>query len=284
MHEVPDALSLLLSPKVADDTRPVVEVDDDIPTYDTGTTVHDVSDELADHVCTASCDHEADHFFVRTSSRSKYRRRLCAQARDEPRGEDEAPALEEPDLFWAENEAFDAVDHDRAQNLEANTSGPQVTPRQDDLSAPLTIEEIAEEQREDDFCRTVLVRKSESRDPAFFEDHQGVLKQRHPFDPDIVEVVVPRTLRARLPRLCHILAIDGHPGKNRMDYALHREYYWPLLAAEVASTVRCCRAYAMNRIKLRKHLNRLRVFTATRPLESLSINILGPLPKTRAEK
>ena len=41
---------------------------------------------------------------------------------------------------------------------------------------------------------------------------------------------------------------------------------------------------ARNRVKLRKHLNRLKLFPATRPLESLAIDILGPLPKTRTGK
>ena len=150
--QVPNALSCLLSPRVADDPRPVVEVDDDIPTYDTGTTVRDVSDELADHVCTASCDHEADHVFVTTRNRTISQRRARARARDEPRSDDEAPALEEPDSFWAENEEFDAVDLDRAQDFEADTSGSQIAPRQDDLPARLKIEEIAEEQRVDDVC------------------------------------------------------------------------------------------------------------------------------------
>ena len=136
----------------------------------------------------------------------------------------------------------------------------------------------------DDFCQTVLARQSESRDSAFFEDHQGVLKQRHPFDSDIFQVVVPRTLRARLLRLCHNPAIAGHPGHNCMYYALRREYYWPHLAANVAATVRGCRTCAMNRVKLRKHLNLNRLFQATRPLESLAIDILGPLPKTKTVK
>ena len=54
VHQVPDALSRLVSPRVADDPRPTVEVDDDIPTIDGGTTVRDVSNELADHDCTAN--------------------------------------------------------------------------------------------------------------------------------------------------------------------------------------------------------------------------------------
>ena len=284
VHQVPDALSRFVSPSVADDPRPVVEVDDEIPTYGTGTTVRDVSYELAGHVCTGRCDNQADHVFVTTRNRTKARRNSRARARDEPRGDDETPALEGPHDFWAEDEDFDAVDLDHAQDFEADASGSQVAPLQDDLPAPLTIEEIAEEQRVDDFCQTVLARQSESRDSAFFEDHQGVLKQRHPFDPDIVQVAVPRTLRARLLRLCHSPAIAGHPGQNRKYYALRREYYWPHLAADVALTVRGCRSCAMNRVKLRKHLNRLRLFPATRPLESLAVDIMGPLPKTKAGK
>ena len=173
---------------------------------------------------------------------------------------------------------------DRAQNFEADTSGSQVAPPQDDLPAPLPIEGISEEPRKDDFRQTVLARQSESQDSAFFENHQGVLKRTHPFDPDIVQVVVSRTLRARLLRLCHNPVIAGHPGQNCMYYALFREYYWPHLAADVASTVRGCRTCATNCIKLRKDLNRLSLFPATRPLESLAIDILGPLPKTNAGK
>ena len=90
----------------------------------------------------------------------------------------------------------------------------------------------------DEFCRTVLARKSEFRDSAFFEDHQGVLKRKHPFDPDIVQVVVPRTLRARFFCLCHNPVIAGHPGQNRMPYALRSKNYWPHLAADVAAGTR----------------------------------------------
>ncbi|CDF34348.1 unnamed protein product [Chondrus crispus] len=187
-------------------------------------------------------------------------------------------------LVSPKNDEFDAADIQRAKDPEAGALDSPVAPPQDDLPAPLTIEEIAAEQRVDDLCQTVLARQSESRDSAFFEDHHGVLKRRHPFDPYIVQVVVPRTLRARLLRLCHNPAIAGHPGQNRMYYALRREYYWPHLAADAAATVRGCRTCAMNRVKLRKHLNRLRLFPATRPLESLTIDVLRPLPKTKTGK
>ena len=64
IHQVPDALSRLISPKVSDDPRRAFEVDEDIPTFDGRTPVHDVSDELVEHVCIAKCDHKADHVAV----------------------------------------------------------------------------------------------------------------------------------------------------------------------------------------------------------------------------
>ena len=219
-----------------------------------------------------------------TRNQAESRATSRVRTRDEPRGDDEALALQGPTSFWEENDEFDAADIERAEGPEAGVLDSPVAPPQDDLPAPLTIEEIAEEQRLDDFCKTVLARQSESRDSAFFEDHQGVLKRRHPFEPDTVLAVVPRTLRARRLRLCHNPAITGHPGQNCMYYALRREYYWPHLAADVAATVRGCRTCAMNRVKLRKHLSRLRLFPATRPLESLAIDILGPFPKTKTGK
>ena len=236
------------------------------------------------HVCTAGCDHEVEHVFATTRNQASSRRRSRARARDELSGDGEAPALQGPNSFWEENDEFDATDIECAASPEVGAPDSPVAPLQDDLPAPLTIEEIAEDQRVDEFCQTVLARLSESGDSAIFENHQGVLKQIHPFDPDIVQVVVPRTLRSRLLHLCHNAVIAGHLGQNRMYYTLRREYYWPHLVADIAATVRGCRTCAMNRVMLRKHLNRLRLFPATRPPESPAIDTLGPLPKTNAGK
>ena len=48
--------------------------------------------------------------------------------------------------------------------------------------------------------------------------------------------------------------------------------------------VQGCRTCAINRVRLRKHLNGFKLFPATRPLESLAIDILGLLPMTKAGK
>ena len=52
----------------------------------------------------------------------------------------------------------------------------------------------------------------------------------------------------------------------------------------MAGTVRNCPSCARNRVKLRLDSNYLKLFTATKPFESVSIDILRPLPKSRRGK
>jgi transposase InsO family protein len=52
------------------------------------------------------------------------------------------------------------------------------------------------------------------------------------------------------------------------------------MAADVANTVRNCHACARNRIKERNKTSYLKLFPASSPLEYVSIDLLGPLPKT----
>ena len=148
-------------------------MDEDIPTFDADTTVRDISDELVDHVCFAKCDHKNVQVLVTTQRQTETRRRTRTRTRGEPKGNDEAPTLEESQTFWEETEEFDATDIERVEDTEAHASEAQVAPPQDDLPAPPTMEEIAEGQRVDDFCQTVLERQSGSEDSALFEDPKG---------------------------------------------------------------------------------------------------------------
>ena len=52
------------------------------------------------------------------------------------------------------------------------------------------------------------------------------------------------------------------------------------MAAYIYKTISNCTTCAKKHVKLRKRTHPLRVFPATRPLESLPIDILGPLTKT----
>ena len=81
--------------------------------------------------------------------------------------------------------------------------------------------------------------------------------------------------------MCHHDVLAGHPGQNRMYETMRLSYYWPAMAADITATVERCQACARNRLKLRRHANSLKLFPASAPLEEVSIDLLGPLPKTK---
>lgn len=56
------------------------------------------------------------------------------------------------------------------------------------------------------------------------------------------------------------------------------------MGVDLATVVRNSQSCDKNRVKLRKHWNRLKLFPATCSLESVAIDILGPLPRTRSRE
>ena len=178
---------------------------------------------------------------------------------------------------WAQDDVeFDIFDFDIAR-----TEGELPEPR--DLPAAPSLSEILDEQRRDSFCQQVLASQSHKQ-RAFFEGTDGLLLRRHPIHDELVQIVLPETLRPRVLQLCHYTIVAGYPGLNRMYYHIRKVHYWPHLVADVEATVRNCPSCARNRVKLRRDTNYLKLFTATKPFESVSIEILGRLPKSRRDK
>jgi transposase InsO family protein len=95
------------------------------------------------------------------------------------------------------------------------------------------------------------------------------------------QVVVPNSLRSKVLYLEHYPTAVAHPGAHRMFRTMMRSFYWPHMAEDVFETVRKCDACARNRISERRHTNFLQLFPAKGPLESVAMDILGPLPRTK---
>lgn len=74
----------------------------------------------------------------------------------------------------------------------------------------------------------------------------------------------------------------GHPERTRMFSHLLRTYYWPLIAAHTASTVRTCPHCARNHLRLIRRKQPIRLFRAKKPLESVAVHLLGPLSTTKS--
>ena len=150
-----------------------------------------------------------------------------------------------------------------------------------DVTVRFTKDELLEAQPIDDFCQTVLSRQSQNLYKHFFEGNDGLLRRQHPTDPEVFQIVLPDTLRPRMLDLAHHKTVAGDPEQTRMPRHTRKTYYWPQMAANIYKKIRNYTICAKNRVKLRKRRHPLRIFPATRPVESLAIDILGPLTKTK---
>ena len=150
-----------------------------------------------------------------------------------------------------------------------------------DVPVGLTKDELLEAQYNDEFGQTILTRQSRNLDTNFFEGNDGLLRRQHPTDPEIVQTVLPETLRSRVFALPLHTKLAGHPVQTRMCRHICETYYWPQINADVFKTIRNCTKCAKNRVKLRKRTNPLRIFPGTPPLESLAIDVLGLSTKTK---
>jgi hypothetical protein len=94
-------------------------------------------------------------------------------------------------------------------------------------------------------------------------------------------VVVPQSLVARILYMEHYSSSAGHPGAHRMLQTIRRTFVWPRIAEDDYETVRTCNVSARNHIAEKRKTSPLKLFPTKGPLESVSMGILGPLPRTK---
>lgn len=111
----------------------------------------------------------------------------------------------------------------------------------------ITIDELVESQKNNEFCKTVLARQSLFHDSAFFKDRQGILPRRQPGYKVLTQIVVSETLQLHLLRQSHSSKMAGHPGQTRMYESLRRLYYWPHISEDINATIKNRLACARNR-------------------------------------
>jgi hypothetical protein len=143
--------------------------------------------------------------------------------------------------------------------------------------AALQLDEIIREQAKDPECQRLAALTGS--DSLFDYEDSGVLVRRAPLD-GALQIVVPASLQPRVLHLEHFPRTAGHPGVTRMFRSLRKRYFWKSMSADVSETVRQCDVCARNRIKERRKTSPLKLFPASLPLEYVSIDLLGPLPKT----
>jgi transposase InsO family protein len=145
------------------------------------------------------------------------------------------------------------------------------------LPRALQLEELLVEQATDPECQAAMAITGQAT--VFDVNPSGLIIRIAPID-GVQQILVPASLRPRLLHLEHFPRTAGHPGVTRMYRSLRRRYFWQKMSHDVTDTVRSCTTCAKNRIKERKRTSFLKLFPASEPLEYLSMDILGPLPKT----
>jgi Integrase zinc binding domain len=73
----------------------------------------------------------------------------------------------------------------------------------------------------------------------------------------------------------------GHPGAHRMFQTIRRTFVRPHIAEDVYEAVTACRVCARNSIAEKIKTNPLKLCPAKGPLESVAMDILGPLQRTK---
>lgn len=149
----------------------------------------------------------------------------------------------------------------------------------DEGITPVTMEEIILEQAKDAFCCLKRTEMDRDKNSPFQLNEEGALVRIAPFD-SATQIVVPRTLRKRVLHSSHYPTTAGHPGGRRMYYTLRRQYYWPQMSSETYTTARQCDLCAKERIRQQKIASKMKLFPATAPLESVALDLLGPLPRS----
>jgi transposase InsO family protein len=151
---------------------------------------------------------------------------------------------------------------------------------QDENDGVVTIEDLRQAQTGDAACQQLIALPSQTG--IYDVDRRGLLVRVAPSD-GTCQVVIPTGLRQRILHNEHCPPSAGHPGAHRMFLSLRRAYFWPRLASDVYETVSNCDACDRNRIAEKTKTNPLKLFSAEGPLESVAMDILGPLPRTKHE-
>ena len=193
VHQVPDALSRLISPDGDDDEA----VDDEVPTY--GDHKHALVTTRQRAANTPETPRTTTNTPIRRTER---RKRKTKRATDQTKDEDDEKRLlngferrsKKANVENGDKALDDVLDEDLDifdLALAYTDDGRDV--RIADVPVKLTHNEILDPQRHDDFCQIVFTRQSRKTKSAFYEDKYGLLRRRPPTINDIDQIVLPET-------------------------------------------------------------------------------------------
>ena len=134
------------------------------------------------------------------------------------------------------------------------------------------------EQAEDVVCDRYCEQSKQPYSPFKVKDN-SLLIRISPVD-GAAQTVVPESIKRRVLYLSHYPLLAGHPNGSKMYDSMRRNYYCSVMANGVFQTAkyfRPCAEARGTRYKTQKPMN---LFPATKPLEYIAMELLGPFPPT----
>ena len=92
--------------------------------------------------------------------------------------------------------------------------------------------------------------------------------------------VVPKSIRDHVLKQMHDCILSGHLGRKTTEQKLLQRFYWLEVRDDIRLWILRCEVCQTTKLPKRKAMAPLGSMTAGAPLDCLSIDILGPLPKT----
>lgn len=96
------------------------------------------------------------------------------------------------------------------------------------------------------------------------------------------QIFITHSLKQRVLVLSHYPLTDGQPAGCKLYCSIKQHFYWSGRAVDCFATVHNCAELSENRMKPRCKIGSMKLFSATAPLQSVSIKILGELIRTQS--
>ena len=93
-------------------------------------------------------------------------------------------------------------------------------------------------------------------------------------------LVMPEDHRKEVMSELHGGQLSGHLGVRKTEAKVRLRYYWPGIAADIRSFVRCCDVCARRKSPAKKGRAPLQQYRVGVPMERVALDLLGPLPKS----
>lgn len=118
-----------------------------------------------------------------------------------------------------------------------------------------------------------------------FELHDGVMYRRWQAPgrgTDLLQLLVPRKLRAQVLQVVHGSVGAGHFGNAKTLHRLRQRFYWPNCRRDVELHVHCCDACTAQKGPPQRSHAPLQQYLVGAPMERVGVDILGPFPVTES--